>query len=301
MINRFSFLLLSLILVPLFADAQSFYAIRRNRNLMVSAGSGIAYYKGDMVDPRELGILKPNIAFGAEYFVLPRISVRAGLTWFQMAGKDSKANDDRIERNLHFRSSSLELNATGAVNLIPTGERFYQRARINLHAWAGIGVLYFNPKAQYQGDWVALAPLHTENKKYSRIQPVIPFGLGVRIKVDPFFNVLIEGGYRKTFTDYLDDVSSRRYANSTELESDLARALADRRIEGFIARGQDYNAEKYTDPEWASTHGRRGNPKNDDGYFIGNITVQYYIAKEVFRSQRKLYNRKRKAIYRRRR
>jgi hypothetical protein len=288
MINQFRFLLFALILVPYLADAQSFYAIRRNRNLMVNAGSGIAYYKGDLVDPKELGILKPNIAIGAEFFMAPRISVRAGLTWFQMAGSDAKANDDRVERNLHFRASSLELSATGAVNLIPTGARFYQRARINLHAWAGLGALYFNPKAKYQGDWVALRPLETENKSYSRFQVVIPFGLGVRIKVDPFFNVLIEGGYRKTFTDHLDDVSVKRYPEASLLKSDLSRALSDRR------------PEIGTQPSSPSKVGKRGNPTDDDGYFIGNVTVQYYIPHEIFVSQRKLYNRKRKAIYRRR-
>src|SRR5688500_5231921 len=131
--NWFKFIVFAFTLIPYFSDAQSFYAIRRNRNFMVSAGSGIAYYQGDLVDPKEMGILKPNIALGAEYFFLPRFSARAGLTWFQIAGNDVKANDDRQERNLHFRTGGIELNVTGAINLIPMGARFYQRARINLH------------------------------------------------------------------------------------------------------------------------------------------------------------------------
>jgi hypothetical protein len=307
MTNWFRIIVFALVLIPSLAEAQSFYAIRRNRDLMVSAGSGIAYYKGDLVDSRELGVLKPNIAFGAEYFVMPRISVRAGLTWFQTAGNDKYASDeDRQARYLHFRSSNIELNATGAINLIPTGVRFYQRARINLHAFAGIGLLYFNPKAQYDGKWVALAPLQTENKKYSRIQPVIPFGLGVRIKVDPFFNVIIEGGYRKTFTDYLDDVSGDRYVDPTTLKSEMSVKLADRIKEGLYARGltdeqiaKQYKA--YTDGGWHNGKPwRRGNSKDKDGYFIGNITIQYYLPNQVFSGQRKLYNRKRKAIYRKR-
>lgn len=287
--QRIKFILFALTLIPFFGEAQSFYAIRRNRNLMVNAGSGIAYYQGDLVDPREFGVVKPNIAVGAEYFFLPRFSARAGLTWFQTKGSDFKANDDRTERNLHFRSSNWELNATGAVNLIPVGTRFYQRARINLHAFVGIALLYFNPKAEYQGKWQALQPLETELKKYSRFQPVIPFGFGARFKIDPFFNVIVEGGYRKTFTDHLDDVSRTRYPDAALLKSDLARALSDRR------------PEIGTQPARPTEIGKRGNPANDDGYFIGSITVQYYLPKEIFRnSQRKLYNTKRKAIYRRR-
>jgi hypothetical protein len=286
---RLKFILFALTLIPCFAEAQSFYAIRRNRNLILSAGSGIAYYKGDLVDPREFGILKPNIAIGAEYFVVPRLSVRTGLTWFQIAGSDKHANDNRTDRNLHFKSSNVEFNVTGALNLIPVGTRFYQRSRINLHAFAGVGVVYINPKAEYNGEWVALQPLETELKKYSKFQPVIPFGLGARFKVDPFFNVVIEGGYRKTFTDHLDDVSRSKYPDASLLKSDLSRALSDRR------------PEIGTQPDEPTVIGNRGNPENDDGYFIGSVTIQYYFPKEVFRnSQRKLYNTKRKP-YRRRR
>jgi hypothetical protein len=283
------FLLFAITLIPFIAESQSFYAIRRNRNLLLSLGSGIAYYKGDLVDPGELGVLKPNVVIGAEYFFLPRFSARAGITWFMTSGSDLKANDDRQERNLHFRSSNWELSATGTVNLIPIGTRFYQRALINLHGFIGVGLLYFNPKAEYQGDWVALQPLETELKKYSRFQPVIPFGLGARIKIDPFFNVIVEGGYRKTFTDYLDDISRTRYPDASLLKSDLSRALSDRR------------PEIGTQPSRPTEVGKRGNPANDDGYFIANITVQFYFPKEIMRnSQRKLYNQKRK-VYRRRR
>ncbi|HYG04477.1 MAG TPA: outer membrane beta-barrel protein [Chryseosolibacter sp.] len=274
--------------VPFVAESQSFYAVRRDRNFLLGAGSGIAYYQGDMVDPREFGKVKPNIAVTAEYYILPRISVRAGATWFQTAGSDKTANDDRVERNLHFRSSNWEVNMTAAVSLIPNGSRFYQRPGINLHAFIGVGMLHFNPKAEYQGEWHALAPLETEGVKYSRFQPVIPFGLGARIKVDPFFNVLIEGGYRKTFTDYLDDVSSTRYPDPAILKSDLSRALSDRR------------PEIGTQPSRPTEVGKRGNPANDDGYFIMNVTLQYYMPTEIFRTQRKLYTQKRKANRRKR-
>jgi hypothetical protein len=287
-IKTIKFFLFAITLLPLFAEAQSFYAVRRNRNLLISVGSGTANYKGEMVNPGELGILKPNLALGAEYYFAPRLSARAELTWFMLSGDDSKADDDRKERNLSFRSHNLEFCVLGAFNLSPMGARFYQRSRLNFHVFAGIGVLRFNPKAKYQGEWVALQPLETEGVSYARIQPVVPLGLGARIKINPFFNVLIEGGYRITFTDYLDDVSTTRYIEPALLKSDLSRALADRRD------------EIGTKPE-NPLIGRRGNPSNNDGYFIGNVTLQYYLPTEIFRnSQRKLYRSKRKGIYNRR-
>ena len=273
--------------IPMVGYSQSFYALRRDRNFLVSLGSGTANYYGEMVNPGEFGILKPNIAAGAEYYLTNRISIRSELTWFQLSGDDKKADDDRQERNLSFRSNNFELTLLGAVNLTPMGLRFYQRSKLNFHAFAGIGMLYFNPKAQYQGKWYALQPLETENKKYSRIQAVIPFGLGARIKLDPFFNILVEAGYRLTFTDYLDDASVTRYPDASLLKSDLSRALSDRRVE---------IGTRPSNPQV----GKRGNPAKNDGYLITNITLQYYIPKMMFMSwHNKLYNAKRKYYYRR--
>ena len=284
--NRlFVFVVVGFLGLPLAGSSQSFYALRRDRNFLVSVGSGTANYYGEMVNPGEFGTLKPNIAIGAEYYLTNRISGRAELTWFQLSGNDADADDDRVERNLSFRANCLELSALGAINLTPMGLRFYQRSALNFHAFAGIGVLYFNPKAKYQGEWHALQPLKTENKNYSRVQPVIPLGIGARIKLDPFFNILIEGGYRFTFTDYLDDASSTRYVDAT-LKNDLARALSDRRV------------EIDTQPSRPTEVGKRGNPDENDGYFIANITLQYYIPKMMFSNYNKLYNVKRKAYYR---
>jgi hypothetical protein len=275
--------------LPLTGNSQSFYALRRDRNFLVSLGSGTANYYGEMVNPGEWGKLRPNVAIGAEYYLSSRFSARAELTWFQLSGNDADADDDRVERNLSFRANCLELSALGAINLTPMGLRFYQRSALNFHAFAGVGLLYFNPKAKYQGEWHALQPLQTENKKYSRFQPVIPVGLGARIKVDPFFNILVEAGYRFTFTDYLDDASSTRYVDVTLLknQSAIARALSDRRV------------EIDTQPSRPTEVGKRGNPDKNDGYFITNITLQYYIPKLMFTNYNKLYNVKRKAYYRR--
>jgi hypothetical protein len=279
--------LMGLTFLPFVVDAQSFFALRRDRNFLVSVGTGTATYKGEMVNPGDFGSLRPNVAIGAEYYLNSRLSVRGELTYFQLRGDDKKADDDRWERNLSFKSGNVELAVLGAVNLSPMGLRFYQRSALNIHAFAGIGVLYFNPKAEIDGKWYALQPLQTEGKRYSRIQPVIPFGLGARIKLDPFFNILIEGGYRITFTDYLDDVSIRRYPDPATLKSDLSRRLSDRR------------PEIGTQPDNPTQVGVRGNPKENDGYLILNVTLQYYLPKMIFENYNKLNTVRRKGYYRR--
>lgn len=278
------------LLLPGFAHSQSFYAIRRERSLIATIGSGTANYFGEMVNPKEFGKTRYNIVVGGEYYFTNRISGRAEFIYFRIAGDDALANDDRVERNLSFFSGNIEFSTVGTISLFPMGQRFYQRPKFNVFAFAGVGLLFMNPKAERQnGDIVALQPLETEGTKYSKFQPVIPYGLGIKYMVDPFFNFVIEGGYRLTFTDHLDDVSIERYPDPSSLKSDLSRELSDRRRE--------------RDPNYPILPGlgKRGNPENNDGYFLLNVKVQYYLPYNFMENQRKLYNRKRKMYYKRRR
>src|SRR5262249_16886607 len=113
----------------------------------------------------------------------------------------------------------------------------------------------------------------------SKIQPVIPFGGGVKLKAGPFFNLTFEGGIRKTFTDYLDDISKRDYPDPATLSSDPARELSNRS---------------------GGKAAVRGNPEADDWYFMMNPRIQYYLPYDLTVLRRnKLYTQKRKN-YRRR-
>ncbi|MFN3840689.1 MAG: hypothetical protein ACK4RF_08270, partial [Cyclobacteriaceae bacterium] len=187
-------IIVTLILITILANAQSFYAIRKERSLIATIGTGTANYFGEMVNPKEYGKIRYNIVVGGEYYFTNRISGRAELTYFRIAGDDALADDDRVERNLSFFSGNLELSTIGTVSLFPMGQRFYQRPKLNVFAFAGVGLLFMNPKAERQnGETVALQPLQTEGIKYSKFQPVIPYGLGLKYMFDPFFNIIVEG------------------------------------------------------------------------------------------------------------
>ncbi|MFZ6013999.1 MAG: DUF6089 family protein [Bacteroidota bacterium] len=276
-----------LLLISSVAYSQSFYAIRRDRSLMVTGGIGTSTYFGELKNPGDYIDAKPNVSAGLQAFFTDRISARAELTWFQLKGSDDIADDPtRVRRNLSFSSSNFELAVTGAINLYPNGNRFYQRAKYNVYAFAGVGVLYFNPKAELNGEKHALQPLMTEGVKYSKFQPVVPYGLGVKMKVGPFFNVALEGAYRLVFTDYLDDVST---VHPDKTGWDATRiALSDRRPELGLTP--------------YATGTQRGNPDKNDGYALFNVKVEYYLANNfLFNPTRKLYTKKRKAYLKRRR
>jgi hypothetical protein len=256
-------------LIPEVTYSQSFYTIRSQRSVILSGGTGSSTYYGDLVNPGVTLKYQPNVNVGLQYFLHPRISVRGELNWFRLEGSDANASDEgRRRRNLSFYSSCFELSATGIVNLYSNGPRFYRRPKINFYGFAGVGLLYFNPMADYKGQSYSLQPLRTEGVAYSRLTPVIPYGLGVRLRIGPYTNIVVEGGWRKTFTDYLDDVSGR-YVNNASFTDPIAAALADRTPE-YDANQPIHKAGQI-----------RGNPDAYDSYFLLNAKVEYYLKWDV--------------------
>lgn len=270
-------------IIPLFTQAQSFYSVRRERTLILSVGAGSSSYFGELKDKgKTLGPdASLNLNVGLQYFVTNRIAARVELDWVQLRGDDSKSVNKN--RNLSFSANNFELNAAGLVNLFPNGMRFYQRASFNIYGFAGIGLLYMNPMANYQGKNYALQPLMTEGVKYSKLQPVIPYGLGVKVKAGPFFNVAVEGGWRKTFTDYLDDVSTVYPDRSTWDPNSIRYKLADRSDE---IPGAD---------PFVAGH-KRGNPDKNDSYFLLNVKVEYYLSNNFLFKGNNAYGQKRRAV-----
>ena len=255
--------------------AQAFYAVRRDHDLIVSVGTGTSTYLGEFQNPGDNLDLKPSINIGAQIFVAPkflenRLSVRSEITWFYLSGDDKKADDDRVERNLNFYSNNWELNAVGLLHVFKQDKKFYKRSFFNMYGFTGAGLMFMNPKTTYQGEKVALQPLQTEGIKYSRFQFVIPYGFGIKFRQGVLYNIAIEAGWRKTFTDYLDDASGRYYPDPAILKSDLSRALSDRRRE--------------RDPNYPLPPGKgvRGNPKQDDSYMLLNIKLEYFLPVDLF-------------------
>jgi hypothetical protein len=134
------------------AYSQSFYAIRRERTFIGTIGTGVSSYYGELKEQKRSIDPVPNLTVGLQYYLTNRISVRADLSWIQLRGDDADATDlSKRNRNLSFVANNIEFAATGAINLLPHGQRFYQRPVVNLYGFAGIGVLYSNPKAELDG------------------------------------------------------------------------------------------------------------------------------------------------------
>lgn len=290
--------LLTLLLSVADADAQRFS--RRKTYNSIGFHLNAMNYFGDIVPESDFTSLRfkstrPNIGVSYTRRFTPRISVRAALAWGRITGDDAKSaaaneadNVPRYIRNLSFRNDIKELSFVGTVDLFENRGNYLKRPDFSPYAFAGVAVFAHNPKAEYRGEFVALQPLGTEGQNlskdetndpqalyddpYSRVQIAIPFGLGVKYKLDKNWDLGFEIGWRKTFTDYLDDVSGF-YADPTALaeSNPLSAALADRSNEGA------YEQVFGNQPGWGQYGDQRGDRTDKDWYIVTGFNLTYIL------------------------
>src|SRR5579871_4553310 len=67
------------ILFPEFTNAQSFFAIRRQRSWMLTGGTGTSTYYGALSNPGVVLKPQPNVNIGLQTYLTPRILIRTEL------------------------------------------------------------------------------------------------------------------------------------------------------------------------------------------------------------------------------
>lgn len=245
---------------------------------------GATNYLGDLVPPREY-FLGTSFALGAtyQYNFTDRISIRGNFIWGKVKGSDRNSSYDsgRRQRNLDFSSHLFEFSVLGQVNILP----FHPKRKfkpVTPFVFAGIAVFHFNPTTEYKGETVYLQPLGTEGQgmdgyapKYSLVEISIPVGFGVKFCLTKRINLSIEVGVRKTFTDYLDDVSGD-YVPLGELRAGngaLAANLSNRTYDN-----DGNQIERFGNP--------RGHSGKDWYSFMG-LSVTYSLHKYIYFDKRK--------------
>jgi hypothetical protein len=194
---------------------------------------------------------------------------------------------NRMSRNLHFRSKITEGYA--AVEFYPTVfmEQYDGlQGKFRPYLLAGVGLFHFNPQGQYQTQdgseqWVDLQPLHLEGQgmqeypdrdNYKLTQVEIPFGGGFKYYIKEKTFIGLEILYRKTFTDYIDDVSTG-YIDPSLYDKYLAP-------EQTAIAYQMYN-RGYGSLTRPSTQDARGNPRNNDSFFSTVLRLGWRISSET--------------------
>ncbi len=230
-------------------------------------------YIGDLNNQSMLG--KVNLACGGLYRLNfdERWSLRIDVDYGHVEG----GNPDYIaRRNLSFRSYILEGSMRAEFNFFPFSMRD-DHFIWTPYIFGGIGFFAFNPKAYFtdplsgESGWYALQPLCTEGQgtalapertPYTLKQLTMPFGIGVKYHPSKSLTLSAEYGFRKTWTDYIDDVSTT-YVDNEQLayiSGDLVAGLADRSSE--------------VEPGYVNAAGiKRGDDSLDDWFAYFNINV----------------------------
>lgn len=250
---------------------------------------GATQFLGDLGGRDQIGTQKSLVdidwnstrmgfGFGYRFRFHPMFATSTHLYAGFLSGDDANTNEIvRRSRNLHFRSPIVELSQRIEFNIL-SNERVGARYKIKgltgkrykadlLYLFTGIGGTYFNPQANINGSWENLKDLRTEGQglpggpdEYSRITASIPFGIGFKLGLGQFWRIGMEFSYHKTFTDYMDDVSGNYYDPSI-LANEVGQNAA------FASNPANENQN------WFLPGQQRGNPNDNDAFFLTNIVV----------------------------
>jgi hypothetical protein len=243
------------------------------KNFDVGIFLGGSYYVGDLNPAGHLNrFTRP--AAGAFYRINfnPRISAKAFAAYGVIEADDLYSmNAEHRNRNLSFKSNLYEFSVQGEFNFLPYSTGSKKLSKISPYVFLGVGLFHFEPKAYYQSSWHSLQPLGTEGqglttttkKTYSLTQFSIPFGVGIKFNTSKRIGMGLEWGLRKTFTDYIDDVSGK-FMDPFLIASENGSTA------GFLS-------DRSLSVEGTNIGKQRGNPKTKDWYSFIGVTVAYRL------------------------
>ena len=253
------FLIPAVLLMSMFTNAQT---------MEVGPYFGASYYLGDLNPGTHFK--NSQMAYGGilRYNIDTRWAVK--ISGYYGTVKSSSATSNFLpDRNLAFESKITDIAITTEFNFLS----YFTGSHKNFwtpYISAGFSFFMFDPIR----DGIPLQSLGTEGQNigymgrspYNKFSFSIPFGLGVKFSIVKNLSASVFWEMHKTFTDYLDDVSTTYY---------LPANAVDPKVPGLY----------YSDP--SMDHQplmERGNPNTKDWYSFSGLTLTY---KFDLRSHRK--------------
>jgi len=264
-----------------------------NGKFEIGLGLGPMFFLGDLgghhgvgkTFVKDVNIPLTKLSKGLFINVMPAewLGFRLAINQGKLEGYDSLIQDKggaenfRKIRNLQFQSSLLE--GYLATEFYPTV--FFEnydglQGKLRPYGVVGIGMIKFKPQGKYYdpnggAKWVDLQPLrlegqgfkeYPETKEYKLTTVEIPMGFGAKYYLKENMYIGLEVLHRKTFTDYLDDVSTNYIDNNL-----FSQYLTP---EQTVMANQLYYRENFTPGGTLtrpSTNEQRGDPKEMDSFF----------------------------------
>lgn len=259
----------------------------QDRFVSIALFTGAINYQGDL-HPNSFTFAHSNFAAG--------LTIRKPISrWFTLrsgfhAGKIEAAdkwNRDYLKpRNLSFASSIKEIHAGLEVNVLDISSKNFTP-----YLYGGVAVFHFNPWAyDNAGVKTYLRPLSTEGqglsqypgqKPYSLTQISMAFGGGIKLAVSDALSFGLELSQRKSFTDYIDDVSSFYVDMNVLMQERGSRA-----VEMAYRGGQSPQGS----PQYPNHGDQRGTPSEMDWYyFVGlNTEIKLHSLMNIFSFSKKV-------------
>jgi hypothetical protein len=193
----------------------------------LGVGGGVTLYKGDVSPHPVPKFSRPAGSIFIRHNPGKAVSIKYSFMMGKIIGNDKDLKDAFGQARQHsFRSRLLEGSAQLEYNFLNYRNEL-TKTPLSPYLFGGIAIFRFEPLQNFRPD-------------YNLTQIAIPFGVGLKYVVGGNWNLGLEFGARKTFTDYLDDL------------------------------GGDIN---YTN------RNRNGNPNDKDMYFYSAVSFSYTFYK----------------------
>ncbi len=265
---------------------------------------GPSNFLGDLGGNRGKGtpFLKDNNFNQTRFFIgghitayqSPLLGLRLAANYGNITGDDAVIKgaggweEARRFRNQDFRSRVIE--AMLVAEVYPTvlfewdPTDLYRKLRP--YGVVGVGVFNFNPQGTdpLTGEYVNLKDLSTEGqgfaehpdrKPYKLTQLNIPLGLGLKYFLNDKTSLSMEVLHRTTFTDYMDDVSTR-YIDPDLFDQHFGPGTPKAQLARRMANKTDQSSGA------SAGYGpgdQRGNPKQNDAYYSFNLKLSFKLAR----------------------
>lgn len=190
----------------------------------IGFGLGTFNYTGDLTRTYNLAFSKPAATVFYRSNISKVISFRTSFTGGKVGASDKNNPIDAlaVKRASSFNVFLLELSGVFEYHFLNWRDD-KRRLRFTPYLFAGVGLF-------------GISGYQQKSAAYSNVQLSIPYGVGMKYVLNPRYYISLEFGIRKTFFDYLDNVSWK-----------------DNGIKNY----------KY------------GNPNDNDTYFFTGITLTY--------------------------
>lgn len=157
-------------------------------------GVGAFNYTGDLVRTYNVLDFKPAGTVFYRNNISKVVSFRTSLTGGKLAASDKRPLDSfAAQRAAAFNFFVMEASTAFEYHFLDWRED-KRRLRFTPYLFAGFSLFIISGNA-------------SKNAEYSNVQPAIPFGGGIKYVINPKWYLAFELGVRKTFFDYLDNIS----------------------------------------------------------------------------------------------